>query len=203
MENLLLLGWTIAASVAAAYVAGWIADPIESLARSRRAPTQFTVCDLLILFAWLQLAVGTVHYLMTHGEEPGAVNTLRDSVLLMDGSAATFITMCWWCGTSMVSRAGIGHWWHRAVILGFVVPCGILGSLAMVAVLAGGIPAILFGPPSAVSVLVVVAAVVVVVLIHVCGMLARWVAAKYPPRQSAEQANQQDGASSHAASEET
>lgn len=168
----------IVACVVGWRVVRWIAEPIEDLAQARRAPTQFTLADLLILFAALQLAVGSVHYLATGGTPLGSTGMSRDAALGFDAVAALVVVLSWWCGASMVSRAGIQHWWHRAVILAFVVPCGAVSAVVMVGLLMTVVPLIVNGPSEAGTWFLLVACVTAV-LLHVCGLLSRWVASKY------------------------
>lgn len=174
----ILLLLVVGAVAAAARVVRWIAEPIESLARARQARTQFTLADLLILFAMLQLAVGTIHYLTTSGREPGAMPSLQRGVFVVDGLAALIILCSWWCGVSMVSRAGVNQWWHRAIILAFVVPCGTLSVVAVIVLAIPGVVALANKPDQAPLILGIGCALAAV--IGVCGQLTRWIAAKYP-----------------------
>lgn len=173
---LLLLGGAVAVAIR---VVRWIAEPIESLARSRQARTQFTLADLLVLFAMLQLAVGTVHYLVMRGAGPGSGGRVPGAYGL-DAFAALFTVLCWWCGASMVSRAGIQRSWHRIVVLAFVVPVGIASCVAIVGltVFAAGCAweREFTGGAIATGILCVL-----LICVCACGDLTRWIAAKYQP----------------------
>lgn len=175
---LILLMLPFGAAAVAIAIVRWIARPIESLARSSQRAIQFTLSDLLVLFAVLQLTVGTVHYLMTKDVEPGSAYDRSSGVYVSDAFVAVFTALCWWCGASMVSRAGIQLWWHRAIVLGFVVPCGIASGAATVATVVVGLLSIWDSPEISVTMAGIACAALAVA--GVCGATTRWIAAKYP-----------------------
>lgn len=176
--GLLLL---IPAGFAAAAAARWIAEPIETLAKSRRAHLQFTLLDLLILFALLQLAVGTVQYLVGSPGNSDYRQSQRVAAYVFDAFAALVIVLSWWCGVSMVSRAGIGRGWHRAIILAFVVPCGTVSLAALVLMTTSIFFVVLASPGTAALMIGIMCALLAVT--GVCGQLTRWIAAKYQPSE--------------------
>ncbi len=180
--------------VGAGYVAvvmvRWIARPIEALAQSRQAPSQFTVGDMLVLFAMLQLAVGKVHYVAVNYMGPEPSEARRGMAFFLDAIAAVILLLCWWCGVGMVSRAGINRWWHRVIVLGFVVPCSIVSLAAMVPLSISLVFVLLGGPNVAANVTGIL--VLLLAVVGVCGKLTRWVAAKYESCGALGQANEDD-----------
>ena len=110
--------------------------------------------------------------------------------LVADASAALVVLFCWCCGVSMVSRAGISRWWHRAVILIFVVPCGTLGAIAMLYLAIAEVVALAAAPENAPLVAGIGFALVAVIL--ACGESARRIAAQYPYSGPAETSDTHD-----------
>lgn len=174
----------------------WIAKPLETAARSRRFPLQFTVLDVLILFTMLQCTVGTVHYLATGDVEPGsaAARDAAASAFALDAVAAVFFLLCWCCGVSMASRAGINRWWHRVIILGLVAPGTTIGVPFAVVLT----PSLFVGGGATVLGILCLAFVV----IALCGALTRWIAAKYPLHEPADRLDAGNAAPDHSKSTE-
>ena len=179
----LLLVVGIAAAIA---MARWIAQPLESLAKSRQALFQFTVSDLLTLVAMLQLAVGTVHYRVMRRLALDDPAQARDFAFSVNAFAATLIVLWWWCGASMVSRAGIRAWWHRAIILTLVVPCGFASSIATVVFVSTGLSSVAQKCDTIQTILTMTGfACAILAVAGACGLVTRWIAAKYHPREVA------------------
>ena len=188
---LLLLAGGLVEAIA---VLRWIARPMDSLVQSRRCRTQFTVADILVLFATLQGVVGTVHYLLSRGAaEPGSAQARDDvaSTLFADSVVAAYLLLSWWAGVVMVSRAGISRWWHRAIVLGIVAPGTTISVPATVVLTWTTVAALFEGPPSE-TLTVLGLLCVALAVVGVCGALTRWVASKSPLCESANQSGSED-----------
>lgn len=169
-------------STAAIRMVRWIVRPLESLARPRQSSIQFTVLDVLMLFAMLQCTVGTVHYLATTGVEPGsaAAHDAVTSAYAWDAIAAVYFVLCWCGGMTMASRAGINRWWHRVIILGFVAPGTTIGVPLTISL---AISLTVFVDRGELESGMAMLGMLCLALgvIGLCRALASWLAAKYPP----------------------
>lgn len=92
----------------------------------------------------------------------------------------------------MASRAGISHWWHRAIVVGIVAPCATIGVLFTVVlaliIITNGI-GYLSGSGVRPELPMLGMFCLALALVGVCGLLTRWLAAKYPPGEPAGQSD--------------
>ena len=108
------------------FASGWVVlRPLRLSGGSRKAPTQFSVTDFLVLLGGLVL-VGWVPVL--YYERPAEKRMLVCLLFLH----ALFIVWWWW-GLRLVSRAQIRAPKARMVALGLAVPLACGGSLGFVA----------------------------------------------------------------------
>lgn len=200
IATLLLVCGAVVVAVGILY---WIMWPLEALSRTRPIRSQFTLSDLLVLFVMLQMIVGTVHYLTI--EEAGflAADSRPLEMLLIDGGAALITLVSWWCGVGVVSRAGIDRWWHRAVIVALVVPLGACSALISLFLLILAICSMFSGAARLGWLAAFSAWSALTAVIAACGLLTRWIAAKYQPRAAEGQPDAERTRPLHSDSTET
>ncbi|NLE38502.1 MAG: hypothetical protein GX621_10805 [Pirellulaceae bacterium] len=114
-----------------------IVRPLDQAARTRHCPTQFTIVDVLCLFALVQVATSLIHHLTEVGDP--LVGREARIAYFYDAYAWLSIGLIWWKCVRIMSRAGIHKPWHRIVLLIFVLP-GTLLSLVLGGFLAVAIP---------------------------------------------------------------
>jgi hypothetical protein len=126
----MMLGFAVAITFAAPFVVFgsplWVLEPLDRAARNRRFPVQFSLADLLCLFALVQLPLGVAHWVI-------GGPSINQSVLPVDLGIVMLATTVWWSGVRTLSRAGIHATWQRCMALTLAIPVGFAGGFGLVA----------------------------------------------------------------------
>jgi hypothetical protein len=125
LGGLLCLGMPAVLIIAIWATLGWILGPLNRAAGDRQYPTQYGLADLLCLFVLVQLPIGSVRWLANYGNWSRAAEAMAD---VMVGTVAVWL---WWNTARLLSLAGVHTGWRRAVVLIVIVPCLIIGPLAV------------------------------------------------------------------------
>jgi hypothetical protein len=127
----ILVSMVLALVVIGRYILG----PLDSAARHRRRPTQFTLADFLALMFLFQLPVALIRLMVQH-DPPG--------MGLLYGFAWVASSLMWGLSVQTLSRAGIVTPWRRVVFLSAVLPIAYFGSVAFLGAALLGTVAIFF-----------------------------------------------------------
>ena len=121
-----ILGVTCAAAsvFGAGLAAKWVLGPLDSAAKNRRHPIQFSLADFLCLFVQVQLSLGAAAALFRGLADKGPVITLTVALIL-------FVLLVWWTGVRTLSRAGVHDTRGRALTLVVGIPLGYAFSIAI------------------------------------------------------------------------
>jgi len=114
-----IVGLVLALVVIGRYVLG----PLDSEARYRRRPTQFTIADFLALVFLFQLPVALIRLAV-----PSEAPQMRFLYIF----AWTASTLMWALSVQTLSRAGVATPWRRVVFLSAVLPIAYFGSVVFI-----------------------------------------------------------------------
>lgn len=100
----------------------WVFRPLDTAAKGRRCPTQFTIVDFLCLFVIVQAPTALIH--------SKAMADAGGAIYLLDAFVWIACGLIWWKSVEVMSRAGIYRPWHRIVFLTVVFPVTLVASMA-------------------------------------------------------------------------
>jgi hypothetical protein len=109
----------------------WVVRPLDSAAKLRQRPTQFTIVDFLCLFVLVQVPTALLHYHL------GTQESGHRILYLLDPYAWLTVGTIWFKCVQIMSRAGIQQTWRRATLLLFVLPATLLSMFGCIAVIVG------------------------------------------------------------------
>lgn len=119
------LGVPVALIVAVWATLNWILGPLNRAAKDRQYPIQYGLADLLSLFVLVQFPIGIIRWIANETRTDRATEVTIDIFVLI------IAILLWWNTARLLSLAGVHRVWRRAVVLIVIVPCLIIGPLAV------------------------------------------------------------------------
>jgi hypothetical protein len=101
-----------------------VLGPLDSAAKDRRYPVQFTLADFLCLFVQIQLALAGPAVLFRGVGDKGPAVIMTVFIIL-------FVLLVWWTGVRTLSRAGVHDTRGRTLTLVVAIPFGYAVSVAI------------------------------------------------------------------------
>ncbi len=108
-------------AVATFFCARWTLGPLARISGNSNARAQFTIADILCVFAQVQVLLGTL--LGEWRMHPSNPQVQPLAVLLF-----VAIVSFWWVSVVLIERAGVRNFWPRVFLLMIGLPVGVLGS---------------------------------------------------------------------------
>ena len=108
-------------AVATFFSARWTLGPLARISGNSNARAQFTIADILCVFAQVQVLLGTL--LGEWRMHPSNPQVQPLAVLLF-----VAIVSFWWVSVVLIERAGVRNFWPRVFLLMIGLPVGVLGS---------------------------------------------------------------------------
>jgi len=126
MEVIAIVMWVIAAL----FCARWALGPFELASVHSKARIQFTIADILCLFAQIQVMLAILQWAVTKD-----LRSLLWPVAIM---SSILMVVVWWVSVTFLSEGRVRNVWHRVAVIIIGVPLALFGSVAF-----SGIPVLL------------------------------------------------------------